>query len=432
MIQQPLFSELPVEPPILVAPDYSLGRSPPPAKPANRRVGEHKVPRPERTSRRGTGVAVVTWLLCVLAILLALQFFVPKIVEQSHYAAARGRQRAEHEAATDGLRNLPLKELSRAYQMVSQRVSPSVVHISVTGGDDSPNDKDKANQFFGPHRPQTHGQGSGVIIDAAGYLVTNYHVVQGSSEIKVGLSDGRVVAGQVVGLDRPTDLAVIRIQADELIAAEWGDSDEVQVGSLVWAVGSPFGLQRSITQGIVSAKDRAGMGSIYQDFLQTDAAVNPGNSGGPLVDENGRVIGINTAIVGQTYQGISFAIPSRMAREVYQRLRTDGQFTRGWLGIALDTVSEERAKQLGLAEAKGAYVQQVVDDMGKNSPAKVAGMRAGDVVVVWNEKRIDNPTMLSRAVAQTEIGSTAKVVVMRGGLELTLEVKVGLRPQELN
>lgn len=430
LAERPLFTELSLEPPIQVTPDYSLARSPPVAAANIRRVDAHKTSRLGKASRKGTGVAVVTWLLSVLAILLALQYFVPKIVEQSHYAAARGRQRAEHEAATDGLKSLPLKELSRAYQMVSQRVSPSVVHINVTGGDDSPDDSPA--HFFGPHRPQAHGQGSGVIIDPAGYVLTNYHVVHDSSEIKVGLSDGRVVAGQVVGLDRPTDLAVIRIQADNLIAAEWGDSDDVQVGSLVWAVGSPFGLQRSITQGIVSAKDRAGMGSVFQEFLQTDAAVNPGNSGGPLVDENGRVIGINTAIVGQTYQGISFAIPSRLAREVYQRLRSDGHLTRGWLGIALDTVSEERAKQLGLPEAKGAYVQQVVDDLGSASPAKLAGMKVGDVVVLWNEKKIDSPTTLTRAVAQTKIGSTARVVVMRGGQELTLEVRVGLRPQELN
>lgn len=429
--QELILPEAAAEPPILVTPDYSLGRTPPAATPAKRRVNDHAITRTAQSTRRGSGVAVVTWLLAVLAVLLALQYFVPKIVEQSQYAAARGRQRAEHESATDGLKNLPLKELSRAYQMVSQRVGPSVVHINITSSEDATPD-DESSHFFGPNRRESHGQGSGVIIDSAGYVVTNYHVVRGSSEIRVGLSDGRIVTAQVVGVDGPTDLAVLRIKADNLIAAEWGESDDLQVGALVWAVGSPFGLQRSITSGILSAKNRAGMGSIYQDFLQTDAAVNPGNSGGPLVDENGRVIGINTAIVGQTYQGISFAIPSSMAREVYQRLRTEGHYARGWLGIGLDWISEEQAKKLGLAEAKGAYVKEIVENLGGVSPAKKAGMQEGDVVVLWNEKKIDSPTTLSRAVAQTEIGSTAKVVVMRAGQELTLEVKVGLRPQQLN
>lgn len=426
--------QAPVELPettILVSPDYSLGRAPSRLTPARRRGSWHAASRAERGHGRRSGVTVVTWLLAVLAVLLALQYFIPKIVEQSQYAAARGRQRAEHEGASEGLKNLPLKELSRAYQMVSQRVAPSVVHINITSAEEAATD-DESSHFFGPNRRESHGQGSGVIVDAAGYVVTNYHVVRGSKEIKVGLSDGRSVTAQVIGVDAPTDLAVLQIKADKLIAAEWGESDDLQVGSLVWAVGSPFGLQRTITSGILSAKNRAGMGSVYQDFLQTDAAVNPGNSGGPLVDENGRVIGINTAIVGQTYQGISFAIPSSMARDVYQRLRTEGHFARGWLGIALDSVSEEQAKQLGLTEARGAYVQQVVEDMGSVSPAKEAGMKAGDVVLLWNQKKIDSPTTLSRAVAQTEIGSTATVVVMRGGQELTLEVKVGLRPQQIN
>jgi S1-C subfamily serine protease len=382
-------------------------------------------------AKRGRAVAIMSWLCGMLAILLALQFFLPRIVEQTQYAAARGRQRAEHEAALDGLKNMPLSELSRAYQMVSQRVGPSVVHINVTGPDE-PAVTDESSHFFGPNRREAHGQGSGVIIDKAGYVLTNYHVVRGSSDIKVGLSDGRLVKGQVIGVDAPTDLAVLRVKTDNLIAAEWGDSDDLHVGALVWAVGSPFGLQRSITSGILSAKNRAGMGSVYQDFLQTDAAVNPGNSGGPLVDENGRVIGINTAIVGQTYQGISFAIPSSIAREVYQRLKTEGHFARGWLGIALDSVSEERAKQLGLTEAKGAYVQQVVEDQGGISPAKQAGLKAGDVVVTWNGKQIDSPTTLSRVVAQTQIGSTVKVVIVRAGQEQTLDVTVGLRPQQLN
>ena len=186
------------------------------------------------------------------------------------------------------------------------------------------------------YRWETGGQGSGVIIDPAGYILTNYHVVRGANEIRISLSDGRKVDANLVGRDAATDLAVLKVAADGLLAAEWGDSNDLEVGALVWAVGSPFGLQRSITFGILSAKNRAGVaGTVYQDFLQTDAAVNPGNSGGPLVDARGRVVGINTAIVGEAYQGISFAIPSSVARGVYERLKTTGRVERaGWVSVS--------------------------------------------------------------------------------------------------
>jgi S1-C subfamily serine protease len=272
-----------------------------------------------------------------------------------------------------------------------------------------------------------------VIVDAAGYVVTNFHVVHGAAGIRVSLSDGRVLPARIVGSDPLTDLAVLKIDGDKFLAADWGDSDQLEAGALVWAVGSPFGLQRTITAGIVSAKHRDGVGGdAYRDFLQTDAAVNPGNSGGPLVDARGRVVGINTAILGDVYQGVSFAIPSRVARPIYQRLRDSGQVARGWLGVSLREVTEEDAQRLNLPKTSGAFVAQVIDEDGVPCPARDAGLQSGDVVIRWNRQAVGKPAELIRAVAMTGIGATVPVTVIRQGREITLNVKVAERPPYLN
>ena len=370
--------------------------------------------------------AKLLWLLSFLAVLLAISYLVPYIAENTQYAITRGRQRAEHDFAIEHLAGTPLPDLSRAYQMVSQAVGPSVVHINTQGNE--------TDLFAMPMRSSraripTEGQGSGIVVDAAGYILTNYHVIRDSGEIQVALADGRHLPGTIVGVDPDTDLAVLKIEADNLTPARWGDSEQAEAGALVWAVGSPFGLERSITSGILSAKHRAGLaGTPYQDFLQTDAAVNPGNSGGPLVNIDGRVIGINTAIVGDAYQGISFAIPSNVARDVYQRIKDEGQVRRGWLGVRLDLMTDDRARDLGMSTKNGVYVVDVVQQNGGGSPAAKAGLQPGDVVLRWNDVPVSSPAVLSTAVAQTEVGSTAKVVIYRGGQELTLEVQVGLRP----
>lgn len=371
--------------------------------------------------------AKLMWLLAFLAVLLAISYLVPYIAENTQYAITRGKQRAEHDFATEHLSGSPLSQMSRAYQMVSQAVGPSVVHISTQG--------DENNLFTLPMggsrngRIPLDGQGSGFIVDPAGYILTNLHVIRDAREITVSLSDGRKMPAQIIGADRETDLAVLKIKADKLTAAQWGDSTELHAGALVWAVGSPFGLERSITSGILSATNRAGLaGTPYQDFLQTDAAVNPGNSGGPLVDIQGQVIGVNTAIVGDAYQGISFAIPSNVARQVFERIKDDGQVRRGWLGVRLDSITEEHATDIGLAEPTGAYVAEVVQQTGGGSPAAKAGILAGDVVMKWNGKAVSGPASLSTLVAATEVGSTATVVIYRDGQEITLEIVVGLRP----
>lgn len=368
-------------------------------------------------------------VLFLLALLLILQYMVPFLLERYHYAITRGRQQAEYDVASQGLRDLQLDALSKASQLVSQTVGPSVVHIEVSSirAQREPNE---LAQLFGPQvEERSQEQGSGVIVDPQGYIVTNFHVVQAAAEIEVSLCDGRVLPASIVGVDALTDLSVLKIQGDRLIAAPWGDSEAVDVGALVWAVGSPFGLQSSITFGIISAKHRGEMaGELYQDFLQTDAAVNPGNSGGPLVDAQGRVIGINTAILGDAYQGVSFAIPSSVAKGVYERLKANGRVARGWLGVRLDDVSELTADRLGLPAASGARIVIVVDDYALPSPAKDAGLRVDDVVVSWNGNPVSKSADLIRMVAMTDIGSTARLELYRSGQKLTIEIRVAERP----
>jgi S1-C subfamily serine protease len=263
-----------------------------------------------------------------------------------------------------------------------------------------------------------------VIVDDEGYIVTNHHVVEGAQTIRVVLSDGREAVAEVIGSDIVSDVAVIKIDLDGLHAAEWGDSDELDIGDLVWAMGSPFGLKQSTTFGIVSAKDRTGVSAhAYQDFLQTDAAVNPGNSGGPLIGTNGKIVGINTAIVGRWFRGVSFAIPSNTARKIYDSLRENGEVARGWLGVSLGDIDAEVAERMNLPEL-GAIIGHVFED----SPADAAGLQPGDAVIMWNGDDVADPTELTHLVVDTPIGSEVEVKFVRGGRERSTTVRVGKRP----
>jgi S1-C subfamily serine protease len=279
--------------------------------------------------------------------------------------------------------------------------------------------------IFGPSVVQTEGEASGVVVDPSGYVVTNNHVVEGASEIRVSLSDNRQFAAEVVGADPGSDLAVLKIPATDLIAASWGDSSVLDAGDWVLAIGNPYGLDRTVTFGIISAKNRRGVGnSPTQEFLQTDAAVNPGNSGGPLVNMAGQVIGINTAIIGPSYQGISFALPSNAARDVYEKLKSGQRVVRGWLGVAMGPVNPADAPRLGLKSTRGALLRQVVP----GSPASKAGLQAGDVVIQWDGHAVDDPNLLRLLVAQTKPGTTVKATVIRQGHEQDLDVTVGESP----
>jgi serine protease Do len=353
-----------------------------------------------------------------------VSYLVPHIAEQTQYAITRGKQRAEYDFARQHLGESPIGEMSRAYQMVSQVVGPSVVHINTQGAQ---SDLLRLSTRRSGRIP-AEGQGSGVVMDGSGYILTNYHVIRGANEIEISLADGRKVKATVVGRDPPTDLAVLKIDADKLVPASWGDSEALEPGALVWAVGSPFGLERTITSGILSAKHRAGLaGSPNQDFLQTDAAVNPGNSGGPLVDADGKVIGINTAIVGEAYQGISFAIPSNVARDIYNHIKQEGSVRRGWLGVQLESMTDELARKAGLAEPAGVYILDLyLQD--EQSPAATAGIQPGDVLLKWNGVSVNTPDELRKQVEKTTIGSKASVEILRSGQRETVEVIVGQKP----
>jgi len=367
----------------------------------------------------------LSWLIFLLLLALTV-LLLPYVAEQVQFAITRGRARAEAEVARVQLSEFP-EHVSR-YRIVAKAVEPSVVGVE-TSRPVGPAREDELSGLFGDRLPRyrAEGKGSGVIVDEQGYIITNFHVIDKASEVLVKLSDGRTLRNvTVVGVDPLSDIAVLKVKAHGLVAAPWGDSQRLEVGDPVLAVGSPFGLAQTVTAGIVSAKGRRGVVQDinYEDFLQTDAAVNPGNSGGPLVDLRGQVVGINTAIYGPAYLGISFAIPSHIARDVYKKLRDTGTVARGWLGVALQSLDDELADRFGVEGTQGALVTGVLN----NSPAAAAGIQPGDVIVEWNGKSVADPSELSFAVAGTRIGSQASMVVIRDGNRMEVEVTVAERP----
>jgi serine protease Do len=274
---------------------------------------------------------------------------------------------------------------------------------------------------------EVQGQGSGFIVDPAGYIVTNHHVVEGAKEITVSLADGSKHKAQVKGSDEKTDIAVLKIDAGKpLPHVEFGNSDDTRIGDWVLAVGNPFGLGGTVTAGIVSARGRDIQSGPYDDYLQVDAPINRGNSGGPLFDTTGRVVGINTAIFSPSggNVGIGFAIPASVAASVVEQLRSDGRIERGWLGVLLQPVSAEVAEGLGLAREGGSLVANVEPD----SPAAKAGLRPGDVVLAVNGKPLDSVKALARAVADTRPGSTLILEVSREQKTRDLKVVIGTPP----
>jgi serine protease Do len=388
------------------------------------------VSRPERvvvTSAPNVLGQAVFFLLAMGTMLGAARFAMPTIVEEMRYAWHRGELRAEYETSGDGLKNVSLDALSDAYQMVTKHVGPSVVHIDVRrSSDDRTVDVASflSGQGYDAMVPLAD-QGSGVIVDADGYILTNRHVIADGDAITVSLCDGRRVSARVVGTDALTDIALLKIDTTRLMPISWGDSDRCDVGTPVWAVGSPFGLDRTVTFGILSGKHRMVKASTrYQDFMQSDVAVNPGNSGGPLVDVRGQLIGINTAIVGDTYRGVSFSIPSNVAKEVYSRLKETGRFERGWLGIALAEVPEDVFDGDNYRE-RGALIASLA---GKESPAAIAGLLAGDIIQRIDQEVVADMGHLMRIVGNKSSGTQIEVGVRRQDQSLTFVVEVGARP----
>jgi len=280
----------------------------------------------------------------------------------------------------------------------------------------------------GPPRPEMSG-GSGVIIDPTGYIVTNNHVVDRASEIKVYLHDKREFTAKIVGADPKTDLAVIKIEATGLPSLKWGDYEKLQVGDIVLAVGSPFGLSQTVTMGIISALGRGNVGiADYEDFIQTDASINPGNSGGALVNMKGELIGINTAIFSRTggSEGVGFAVPVSITRTIAESLIKTGKVVRGWLGVGIQEITPDLAKAFKAKEQKGA----LVSDVNEQGPALKAGVKRGDVIVEFDGKEVQSVSELRNRVAQTLVGATVKMKVMRDGQETLLSIKVGERPPD--
>jgi len=333
--------------------------------------------------------------------------------------------------------NAGAANLVTAISQVAEKSIPSVVHINVVQKTKSssplfPFFNDPFFKFFFDDRApkkfkrELRGVGSGIIIKPDGYILTNSHVVENATKIQVVLSSGEEYGAKVVGSDPKTDLAIIKIEPTRpLQAVKFGDSDKAVVGEWVVAIGHPRGLDQTVTQGIISAKNRRGITdpSSYQDFIQTDAAINPGNSGGPLLNLRGEVIGVNGVIASASggFEGIGFAIPSNMAIYVMNELMAHGKVERGWLGVSVQDLTFELAKKSGLEKAGGALIAEVT----KESPAAAAGLEAGDVIMQLNSKDVPDAGYLRNAIAALRPGSQADLVVWRDGKKMNVQVKIG-------
>jgi serine protease Do len=328
---------------------------------------------------------------------------------------------------------------------IAKAVKPAVVNIYATksGRGDGPHampfDDPFFRRFFGdeffrrfeqPRERKERGLGSGVIVDPNGLIITNNHVVGKAEDIRVTLADKREFKAKLIGTDPKSDIAVVQIDATGLPVVPWADSDKLEVGEFVLAIGNPFGLTQTVTMGIVSALGRSAGIAEYEDFIQTDAAINPGNSGGPLVNVRGELVGINTAIYSQSggNMGIGFAVPSNMARSIMQQLVQTGRVVRGWLGVSIQDLTPELASQFGVPDTKGVLVSDVVDD----SPAQKAGFERGDVIIEYDGKPMDSPTHLRNAVAQTPVGKKVTIKIIRDKKPKTIELTIAEQPKSMS
>ncbi len=335
-----------------------------------------------------------------------------------------------------------LRALEDAFVSVADRVVPAVVNVSTTpkkgsGAEGPPQMEERFREFFGPEfferffrrrQPQEpRASGSGVVVDPRGYILTNNHVIENAAEIHVRLSDQRKFTATLIGRDPKTDLAVLKIDAPApLPVAELGDSDKIRIGQWAIAIGNPFGLDRTVTMGIISATGRTRVGvATYEAFIQTDASINPGNSGGPLLNLDGKVVGINTAIVA-TGQGIGFSIPINMARDIMRQLIEKGHVVRGWLGIAIQDLTEELAAGFGVAPQSGVLVADVI----KDSPAEAAGLKAGDIITEFGDKPVREVPDLQKRVAAIPPGQRMSLTVIREKKPTRLTLKIGEMPGE--
>jgi len=339
-----------------------------------------------------------------------------------------------------------LRQMGKAFASIAEKASPAVVGIRaekvVTSRArsrempfGSPFDEDLFEYFFRRRSPREYerpeskqvAQGSGFIVTPDGYILTNNHLVGEASDVKVSLDGGRTLSAEVIGTDPETDVAVIKIDGEDLPYVKWADSDALEVGEWVIAIGNPFGLSHTVTAGIVSAKGRSRIGvADYEDFIQTDAAINFGNSGGPLLNLDGQAVGMNTAIIGPGGNvGIGLAIPSNMAKVIYTKLKESGKVVRGFLGVIIQDLDPDMAESFGAEDTKGVLVSDVTED----SAAEKAGLRAGDVVVELEGEPVASANELSNRVAMYKPGTKVELVIVRSGKRKTVTAKLDKRPE---
>jgi serine protease Do len=367
----------------------------------------------------------VTWLGLVAAAIVGLVALAPHL-GHTNTATPLWSERPAPAAPIATVPQPNWVELTKA-------LKPAVVNINTRRVEErvqlqNPFGDEQLQQFFKrfgdqqPPRRTVRSMGSGFIINPAGYIVTNNHVVEGASDIRVKIDDGRELAAKLVGRDPKTDLALLKVEATGLPVIPLGDSAQLQVGEQVMAIGNPFGLERTVTTGIVSATGRVIGQGPYDDFIQTDASINPGNSGGPLINAHGQAVGINAAIFSQTggSVGIGFAIPINQAKSVVTQLVASGKVTRGWLGVTIQPLTAELAKGFNVTEGTGALVANVQD----KSPAARAGIKAGDVITQFGGQKISSSGDLSKLVAATAVGRQVPVTVVREGKTVVLDVTV--------
>lgn len=388
-------------------------------------------------SRIGAARSLALWIAGVLAL---------AVVAAVALRGSRGDLVLAEGKGLEGSDIDVLQQLNRASERIAEAVTPSIVNIQTTQVikvQQSPFFSDPFfRQFFGPQpfniprEQREHALGSGVIVSADGYVVTNNHVVAHATEIQVMLQDSRTFKGKVIGADPQTDVAVLKVDARGLPVAHWGDSSALKPGDFVMAFGNPFGLNFTVTRGIVSAIGRSGLGiESFEDFIQTDAPINPGNSGGALVDLHGRVVGINTAIVSAGsgaggeggFSGVGFAIPSNVVKRVMESLVKTGKVVRGYLGVEAADLSQAMARQFKVPDVSGALVNEVTP----GSPADKAGLKPGDVIRSIDDRRVASASSLTFLVTASAPGTEVTLGVLRDGKHVTVKAKLGTRPAEL-
>lgn len=319
--------------------------------------------------------------------------------------------------------------LSKHSEALATRLLPSLVRVHVTKRESSRIVDDLAILFGDSLTLPREDLGSGMFLDSGGSVLTNFHVVRDAASIEVVDYQGRRSIASIVGTDPLTDLAVIKTSLDAVQPIQWEETDALAAGALVWAFGCPFGLENSVTLGIVSSnRNPAISNSPFQEFVQTDVATNPGSSGGPLVSIDGKVVGVNTAIAGEKFQGVSFALPSSLARKVASELSANGNIERGWLGVELSAVDSDRARRAGLNAVGGVYIQSVAHDQVQTAD----GLKAGDICLEIDGKSVNDPVMFSRAIAATRIGRQIQLSVQRDGQRISITMRVSSRPRNEN